>query len=221
MMMSGNSRMILRFDSNHSSRIEVVVHVLDAEIPGNPGAVDDERHRHLVQLLEPGRAFEGVPLFGSHRSSSPRRVVGMTGGWITAPRQHYSLRPRCESGGLREIGNDDTGEFTGTSAPYPGDGGLPRREVGQRCASRLCRIPCCRRIEDACRNPRPHRRSVRLGAVARQRPTAMARLDATRVERADRAVLRRRSESSTSGWATRSRSPVPRRTCSRDRLPMR
>ena len=79
--------MIFRFDSNQSSRVQVVVHVLDAEIAGNPRAVDDERHRHFVQLLAPRRALEGLPLFGSHRSSGHCRPPFMR-------RQHYILGER-------------------------------------------------------------------------------------------------------------------------------
>jgi hypothetical protein len=47
-------------------RVEVVVHVLDAQVAGDPGAVDDERHGNLVESFEPGGALEDVPLFWSH-----------------------------------------------------------------------------------------------------------------------------------------------------------
>jgi hypothetical protein len=46
--------------------IQVVVHVLDADIARYPRAVDDQRHRDLVQLLAAYRALEGVPLSRQH-----------------------------------------------------------------------------------------------------------------------------------------------------------
>ena len=45
-------------------RVEKVVQVLDAEIAGHPRAVDDQRHRDLVQLFQPGGALKNFPLFG-------------------------------------------------------------------------------------------------------------------------------------------------------------
>jgi hypothetical protein len=46
--------------------VEVVIHVIQAEVTGDPGAVDDQGHRDPVQLLQAGGFFENGPLFGSH-----------------------------------------------------------------------------------------------------------------------------------------------------------
>ena len=46
--------------------IEEIVHVLDAEVAGNPGAIDDQRHRNLVQLLPARGSLECFPLFWQH-----------------------------------------------------------------------------------------------------------------------------------------------------------
>ena len=62
--------------------------MLDSEIAGNPRAVDNERHRHLVEVLAPGRALENVPLFGSHLSS--RGTLGASRAQCRVRRQHYS-----------------------------------------------------------------------------------------------------------------------------------
>ena len=65
-MMSGNSRMIFRFDLKPDFRIEIIVQVLDSEVAGNPRAVDDQRHRNLVQLLAARGSFKHFPLFRQH-----------------------------------------------------------------------------------------------------------------------------------------------------------
>ena len=46
--------------------IEEVVQVLDAEVAGNPRAIDDERHRNLVHLFAAHGSFECFPLFWQH-----------------------------------------------------------------------------------------------------------------------------------------------------------
>ena len=46
--------------------IQVVVHVLDSQIAGNPGTIDDQRHRHLVELFETSGALKDFPLMGEH-----------------------------------------------------------------------------------------------------------------------------------------------------------
>src|SRR5258707_11943578 len=48
-------------------RVEIEIHVFDAEITRNPRAINDQRHRHLIEFLKPRRAFENVPLFRSHK----------------------------------------------------------------------------------------------------------------------------------------------------------
>ena len=76
--MSGYSRMIFRLELEPELRVEVVVHVLDPEIAGDPRTVDDQRHRNLVELFEAGGPLERVPLFGSHEPSfvvTPRREM--------------------------------------------------------------------------------------------------------------------------------------------------
>jgi hypothetical protein len=47
--------------------VEVKVHVFDAEVTGDPGAIDDEGHGDLVEFFEARGAFEGVPLLGFHK----------------------------------------------------------------------------------------------------------------------------------------------------------
>ena len=47
-------------------RIQVIVHVLDAQITGNPGTIHDQRHRDLVHLLAARRALKCLPLFLQH-----------------------------------------------------------------------------------------------------------------------------------------------------------
>ena len=46
--------------------VEEEVHVLDSDVAGNPRAIDDHRHRNVVEALAAGGAFKGVPLFWSH-----------------------------------------------------------------------------------------------------------------------------------------------------------
>src|SRR5204863_10050195 len=55
-------------------RIEEVIHVLEAKIAGDPGAIDDERHRNFVEFLKPRRSLEDVPLFRFHSSL----LIGLT-----------------------------------------------------------------------------------------------------------------------------------------------
>jgi hypothetical protein len=43
---------------------------LDAEIAGNPRAINDQRHRHLVEFLQPRRLLKNLPLFRSHDKST-------------------------------------------------------------------------------------------------------------------------------------------------------
>src|SRR5579884_3086836 len=40
--------------------------MLDAEIAGNPGAIDDQRHGNLVHLLAARRPLKRLPLLGTH-----------------------------------------------------------------------------------------------------------------------------------------------------------
>ena len=65
-MMSGNSSLNLQVRLEPEFRVEEKIHVLDAEIAGNPRAVDDQRHRDLVQFFEPRGFFKNFPLFCAH-----------------------------------------------------------------------------------------------------------------------------------------------------------
>ena len=47
-------------------RIEIIIHVFDAQIAGYPGAVHDHGHRHLVQFFKARRPLECIPLFRPH-----------------------------------------------------------------------------------------------------------------------------------------------------------
>ena len=47
-------------------RVEIKIHVLDAEVAGDPGAVNNHSHRDLVQFFQARGLFENFPLFRSH-----------------------------------------------------------------------------------------------------------------------------------------------------------
>ena len=46
--------------------VQVVIHVLDSQITGNPRAIHDQRHRDLVHLFAARRALKCLPLFLQH-----------------------------------------------------------------------------------------------------------------------------------------------------------
>jgi hypothetical protein len=47
-------------------RVQEEVHVLHADVAGDPGAVDDHGHRHLAEFFHARGALEDVPLGGCH-----------------------------------------------------------------------------------------------------------------------------------------------------------
>jgi hypothetical protein len=94
----------------------------DAEIAGNPGAVDDQRHGDLVDLLAAGRPFKYFPLLWQHTfpvlrldlrayssavgvaRSFDRGQVPLASADIVVPQNKFPLTPQQEAGeGLLSI----------------------------------------------------------------------------------------------------------------------
>jgi len=50
--------------------IKKIIQMLDAEIAGNPRAIDDHRHGHLIELFPAHSFLENFPLFWSQNLTS-------------------------------------------------------------------------------------------------------------------------------------------------------
>src|SRR5262245_12752723 len=63
--------------------------MVQSQIPGDPGAIDNQRHRHLVELFQASGALKCFPLMGQHGGI---RVEGSGGKAMRDPRIHRIAR---------------------------------------------------------------------------------------------------------------------------------